>query len=244
MAPASLRVLLLQARNPGDPIREQEVRCFATRTGLPVERIVPHDLLEGPPSLASVRSHDALMVGGSGDFYISKRDLPELERTLDLLREVAVVGHPTFASCYGYHCLVDALGGRIVHDPDQKEVGTFPLELTDAGRTDPLFGTLPDRFQAQLGHRDRASVHPDGIPNLAASERSPLQALRVPGQPVWATQFHPELDRESSGERLRVYLASYAPDLADADRARLEAQFGDSPETSELLRRFLALVFT
>jgi GMP synthase (glutamine-hydrolysing) len=243
MAPTSLRVLLLQARNPGDPIREQEVRCFAARTGLPVERIVAHDLLRGPPPLAEVRACDALMVGGSGDFYISKDDLPELERTLDLLREIAVIGHPTFASCYGYHCLVRALGGRIIHDPEQKEVGTYPLTLTDAGRADPLFGALPDRFEAQLGHRDRAIEHPLGIPNLAGSERSPLQALRVPDQPVWATQFHPELDRESSGERLRVYLASYAPDLADADRARLEAQFGDSPETSQLLPRFLALVF-
>lgn len=243
MSLSSLRILLLQARNPGDPIRAQEVHCFARHTGVAAERIVAHDLLRGPPTLDEVRAHDALMVGGSGDFYVSKDDLPELERTFELLREVAVLGHPTFASCYGYHCFVKALGGSILHDPERREVGTYPLTLTDAGRADPLFGSLPQRFDAQLGHRDRASAHPAGVANLAASERSPFQALRIPGQPVWATQFHPELDRAGSAERLRVYLAAYAPDLADADRERLEAQFGESPHTSDLLRRFLELVF-
>jgi GMP synthase (glutamine-hydrolysing) len=243
MSTSSLRVLLLQARNPGDPIREQEVRCFADRTGLRPEQFMPHDLLEGPPSLRAVREHDALMVGGSGDFYVSKSDLPELERTLERLREVAALGHPTFASCFGYHCFVRALGGEIVHDPDRREVGTFTLTLTDAGRADPLFGAMPERFDAQLGHQDRARSHPEGLENLAGSERSPLQALRVPGQPVWATQFHPELDHESSTERLRVYLESYAPDLAGAERARLAAQFKESPAASTLLRRFVELVF-
>ncbi len=38
---------------------------------------------------------------------------------------------------------IDALGGDVIHDPDNTEVGTFEVELTDAGRQDPLFGDLP-----------------------------------------------------------------------------------------------------
>jgi hypothetical protein len=63
---------------------------------------------------------------------------------------------------------------------------------------------------------------------------------------VWTTQFYLvylELDRAGRAERLRVYLTAYAPDLADTDRVRLEAQFGESPHTSHLLRRLLRLVF-
>ena len=69
-AMTSLRILLLQARSPGDPERAGEARSFAARCGLPDEAIVPHDLLEGPPTVASLRRHDALMVGGAGDYYV------------------------------------------------------------------------------------------------------------------------------------------------------------------------------
>lgn len=234
---------MLQARRDGDPMREHELRCFAARLDVPLESLTPHDLAGGPPSMAAVRAHDALMIGGSGDHYVSKDDLPELERTLERLREIAAAGHPTFGSCFGYHLMVRALGGVIVHDPERSEVGTFELRLTDAGLADPLFGALPARFDAQLGHRDRATAHPAGVENLAASERSPLQALRVPGQPIWATQFHPELERETCVDRYRTYLASYGTGVPDADAQRAIDGFRESPHASDLLRRFVQLVF-
>jgi GMP synthase (glutamine-hydrolysing) len=236
----TIRVLLLQARVPGDPMKEHELRCFATRLGVPISRLLAHDLLEGPPPLRTVREHDALVIGGSGDYYVSRGDLPHLERTLDLLREVVEIGHPTFGSCFGYHLLVRALGGVVIHDPALSEVGTFELVLTEAGRADPLFSTLPVRFEAQLGHKDRATSHPEGIPNLASSERSPFQALRVPGKPIWATQFHPELDHEASTDRYRTYLAAYGGGRTDADDAFL--RFRPTPDASDLLHRFVRLV--
>jgi GMP synthase (glutamine-hydrolysing) len=237
----SLRVLLLQARKPDDPMKGQEVRCFAAKLGLPEASVVPHDLLAGAPLLRTAREHDAVFVGGSGDFCVSKSDLPHLERTLDLMREISAVGHPTFGSCFGYHLLVRALGGNVVHDPERSEVGTFELELTEAGKNDPLFGTMPERFHAQLGHNDRAEVHPEGLANLAASERSPLQALRVPGAPVWATQFHPELDREACCDRYRAYHATYGG--PGDPEAVMRERFLDTPHSSDLLARFLRLVF-
>jgi GMP synthase (glutamine-hydrolysing) len=221
-------------------MQPHEVRCFAERLRIDPEHVVPHDLLEGPPPLRTVRAHDALVIGGSGDYYVSNGDLPRFEHTLELLRDVVDAGHPTFGSCFGYHLLVRALGGTIVHDPAQSEVGTFELTLTDEGRADPLFGTLPVRFDAQLGHKDRATSHPDGIPNLASSARSPFQALRVPGKPIWASQFHPELDHVASIDRYRTYLAAYGGGRADADDA--EIRFRTSPDASDLLYRFIRLV--
>ncbi|MEE8526335.1 MAG: type 1 glutamine amidotransferase, partial [Thermoanaerobaculia bacterium] len=111
-----VRILLLQARYPDDPAGGEEARSFAERTAVAMEQMVPWDLLQGPPTLAQVCRHDALMVGGSGDFYVSKRDLPQHQRTLDLLLDVVERGHPTFASCFGFQCLVQALGGEIVYD--------------------------------------------------------------------------------------------------------------------------------
>ena len=51
------------------------------------------------------------MVGGSGDYYVSKANLPHFEETLEVLQAVVSVGHPTFASCFGFQLMVRALGG-------------------------------------------------------------------------------------------------------------------------------------
>ena len=243
-SPEKLRILLLQARYPDDPAKTEEVLSFAARCGLEPHQIVSHDLLSGPPSLHRLRQHDAMMVGGSGEFYVSKGDLPEHRESLDLLREVAAIGHPTFASCFGFQCMVEALGGEIVYDPDNMEVGTYELTLTEAGRRDPLFGQLPASFLGQLGHKDRAADHVDGAPTLVSSDRVAVEALRIPGQPVWATQFHPELDRHTNLFRYERYLDGYAGVMSPEEREKARASFRDSPATMDLLQRFLRLVFS
>lgn len=238
-----VRMLLLQARRPDDPMREHEHRCFVEQTGLPPERIVCHDLSAGPPRVRMLSQFDALTVGGSADFYVSRGNLPDFRGLLDFLGEVTQKGFATFASCFGYQSIVRALGGEIVRDEENAEVGSFELSLTAEGRSDPLLGTLPDRFVAQLGHRERATGHPPGLPNLVSSERSPFQALRVPGRPIWATQFHPELTRRTNTDRFLHYMKEYAPDVGPGETEAALSRFRDSDEASRLMPRFLDLVF-
>ena len=239
----SLKFLLLQARKPTDTAREDEHRSFARKLGVGFEQIDCHDLLNGPPDISLVAESDALLMGGAGDYYVSKRNLPGFEALLDLLSEVVDIGHPTFASCFGFQCLVEALGGVIVHDPGRTEVGTFEIELTVAGRLDPIMSTLPESFMAQLGRKDRASRLPDGIPNLARSELSPFQAFRVPDKPIWAFQFHPELDVEANRLRFERYLKGYSQMMSEGERRATWDRFRESPQTEVLLPAFLDLVF-
>ncbi len=222
-------------------LHEQE--CFAESCRINLEQITPFDLLDRRPTMEEILRFDTLMVGGSGDFYVTRGNLPGFEELMAVFREVVDVGHPTFASCFGYQCLVSALGGVLVHDTDATEVGTYPLSLTAAGREDPLFGFLPSNFNAQLGRKDRATAHPAGIPNLAQSERSPFQALRIPDKPIWATQFHPELDRKTNQDRYQHYLEGYAQYMNPELPQEVESRFDTSREASELLFRFLELVF-
>jgi GMP synthase (glutamine-hydrolysing) len=239
----NLRILLLQARNANDPVRQEERQSFADKTGLSLEQIVPHDLLEGPPAMQQVRRFDAVMVGGSGDYYVSKRSLPQFDAQLEVLAEIVARGLPMFASCFGFQILVQALGGSIVHDPDNVEVGTYDLTLTTEGGQDPLLSLLPDIFAAQLGRKDRAERLPEGVTHLVSSERSPYQAFRIPHKPIWATQFHPELDLESNKLRFDRYLKGYATHMTEEDRAAARRRFRESPETDKLLPGFLELVF-
>ena len=238
-----LRILLLQARRSDDPAGSEERQSFAARLGLPLEQIHTHDLLGGPPTLHQLRSYDSLMVGGSGHFYVSKRDLYGFDAVLELMREVVEVGHPTFASCFGFQLMAEALGGQVVYDPDRAEVGTYWLSLTEGGKKDPLLGALPASFLAQMGHKDRVRRLPETVSHLAAGSHCQFQAFRIPGLPIWAFQFHPELNSADNRLRFIRYMDGYAVHMTSQEREEAMGRFQDSPETETLLPRFVKLVF-
>ena len=237
-----VKILLLQARAADDPAKREEVESFARRSHIGSDQIETHDLLEGPPTLRKMQTFDAVMIGGAGDYYVSRRDLPAHAEIVAFLGELAHSGCPTFASCFGFQFLVEALGGEIIFDAANTEVGTFEMSLTSEGEADPLFGHLPPAFLAQLGRKDRAAADIQGIPTLARSTAAPIQAIRVPQQPVWATQFHPELDRETNLSRYSRYLEGYRAVMSEAEIDAALASFRESPETMDLLHRFLKLV--
>ena len=93
------RVLLLQARRADDPAAPAEVRSFLDKTGLADGSLGVHNLVEGPPSLEQVLGHDALMVGGSGEYFVSRRNLPPAEVMPDYVRWIkGLGGAPVFVA--------------------------------------------------------------------------------------------------------------------------------------------------
>jgi len=198
-------------------------------------------MLSEPLGPALLERADAVLVGGSGH-YSSLDDHQGIRAGVDFLGDVAASGFPTFASCFGFQCMVIALGGEVIRDEERSEVGTFELELTPDGAADPLFGSLPARFLAQEGHKDRALRLPAGVENLARSERCPYQALRVPGKPVYATQFHPELAWTDQRLRFERYFEEYA-DLFGRHRAQeILDSIAPAPASTALLARFVDTV--
>jgi GMP synthase (glutamine-hydrolysing) len=71
------------------------------------------------------------------------------------------------------------------------EIGWHRIELTDAGRGDPLFGDFPQAFAALEWHNDVFAL-PPGAVALAASARYPVQAFRI-GRLAYGTLFHLEV---------------------------------------------------
>ena len=65
MPSANLKLLLLQARLADDPMRLHEIACFVERCGVEPDRLHAHNLLQGPPPMAEVRTFDAVMIGGT-----------------------------------------------------------------------------------------------------------------------------------------------------------------------------------
>ena len=198
------KFLLLQARDSVDPMRVQEVGCFAEAMQCEADQITLFDLLSGCPSVAYFSQFDVVLLGGSGDYSVAQGG-EWLPPALQAMRELYELGMPTFASCWGFQAMAKALGGEVVTDMSRAELGTVEVFLTDEGKDDPLFATLGERFLAPMGHQDCVITLPPDAIRLASSDKVENQAFKIKGKPIYGTQFHPELNRDALIERVRAY---------------------------------------
>ncbi len=234
------RFLLLQIRDADDPIRSQEVDCFARALECSCADIDTCDLILERPAQQQIDDARLVMIGGSGDYSVVEGGT-WLPGALESMRQLCAAGKPTFASCWGFQAISKALGGRVVTDLSRAELGSVTLRLTDAGLADPLFAPLGATFYGQMGHQDIVDALPADAVLLASSDKVPHQAFRLSGQPIYATQFHPELDRPSLIHRVQRY-PQYVSRIVGTSCEEFIASCRDTPETSQLLRRFVKQV--
>ena len=84
-----MRILLLQARDGGDPMLRHELECFAQQCELPEERFLTLNLAEAAwDDDAVLDSVEAVMVGGSGDYSLAHGGFYWHDHYLDLMRLV------------------------------------------------------------------------------------------------------------------------------------------------------------
>ncbi len=235
---SDIRVLLLQVRERVD-VERQERACFIERCGIEPEQLDALNLAVDPVVPQSrVDEADVVMVGGAG-IYSATKDYAFTQPLLDTLLSIVQAGKPYFGACWGHQMLVRALGGSVITDESKGEVGTHEVELTDAGQADPLYADLPRRFSAHMGHMDYAVSLPAGAVELARSSVCPNQAMRLPGKPIYGTQFHSELSAKRLAERLAIYQEIYIPEHDEFERIQQTPKA--TPDADGILRRFLEM---
>jgi GMP synthase (glutamine-hydrolysing) len=176
-----------------------------------------HELVEGRVPLAGAprEEADAVLVLG-GAMHPDEDDRhgwlrPEL-RLLEVLLEE---GTPLFGVCLGAQLIARAAGAEVLRAPEP-EVGWLPVELTEAGRDDPVVGSLPRRFDAFEWHHYTYEL-PAGAVELARSSVC-TQAFRL-GR-AWAVQFHPEV----LAAQIESWLAEEPSDASDPELLRTETR--------------------
>ncbi|BCL75039.1 GMP synthase [Jeongeupia sp. HS-3] len=100
-------------------------------------------------------------------------------------------GRATLGICLGAQLIAAALGAR-VYQGNGKEIGWFPLTLTEAGVASPVRHLGADLTSMLHWHGDTFDL-PANAELLASSGMYPHQAYRV-GDRVLAFQCHPEID--------------------------------------------------
>jgi GMP synthase (glutamine-hydrolysing) len=126
-----------------------------------------------------------------------------------LIQKAVNEGKIVLGVCLGAQMLGDAMGGHFEHSPE-REIGAFPLTLTEDGKQDPLFSEFPEKFVVGHWHGDMPGLTPDSK-ILAKSEGCPRQIVRYKPK-VYGFQCHAELTPkdiealiENSTEELEKY---------------------------------------
>jgi GMP synthase (glutamine-hydrolysing) len=162
-------------------------------------------VVEAPadPVPATLDGADGLVVLGGVMDADETDDYPHLQQAMGLLRDAAARRAPALGICLGAQLAAEALGGRAYPGPAGEELGWTRIELTEAGRADPVTGVLQDPVELFEWHHDTFDP-PPGATLLAGGGVYP-QAFRLGS--VVAVQFHPEVD----GPMLRGWWAGTTP---------------------------------
>ena len=240
MQRSEIKLLLLQIRD-GEQTRLEEWHSFAQFCQFQPEQIQILNLFDQPQFGPEVlKGYHGLLVGGSSEASVLEPEqYPFVPYAEALLRHCLAIDFPVFCSCFGHQLAVTALGGEVIRDQAGFEIGTLPIQLTQAAQQDPLYHDTPNNFYAVSVHRERALTTPPGCQLLAYTDAC-IHSFRVNNKPFWTTQFHPEVSKQVLVERLALFKHHYCDD--DSHYQAIIAAAHQTPESHALLDKFVSRV--
>ena len=139
-------------------------------------------------------SDDLLVILGGPISVNDKMMFPFIDAEIALLKERIAADKPTLGICLGAQLIASALGAKIFPGKE-KEIGWYPLDITQAGKHSSLRYLSAEHCSMLHWHGESFEL-PEGAVLLASSERFKNQAFSY-GENILALQFHPEITQRS-----------------------------------------------
>ena len=144
-----------------------------------------------PDAQPSLDGYVALIILGGPMNADQLADYPHLATELALIEEALRRDISILGICLGAQLLAKVLGGRVLAGAG-REIGWHHVDVTDAGRADPVLSSFGERSEVFQWHDDVIEL-PSELAPLASSGRCPVQAFRH-GEHAYGFQFHLEAD--------------------------------------------------
>lgn len=162
-----------------------------------IDRLIASDERKIPNNLDG---YDALVIlGGPASVYENFQYLKDEEK---LIKSAITKDVPTLGICLGSQLIAKAAGTRVYKGP-KKEIGWYPVELTNYG-INGIFNGMKKNLMVFQWHGDTYDLPNNAVP-LASSELYPVQAFRV-GSAI-GIQFHLEVSKEMAMDWVKEYEA-------------------------------------
>ncbi len=140
-------------------------------------------------SLPVLANFDVLISLGGPQSPLAYTKYPYLKDERDLIKTAIHANKYVVGFCLGAQLIGEALGEKTEKSP-HKEVGMFPVDLTESATVDPIFKDFPNTFVALHWHNDMPGI-PKDAKVIAISAGCPRQIIRI-NKKVYAFQCHLE----------------------------------------------------
>lgn len=153
-------------------------------------------MYQGDPLPEELGGTDLLIImGGPQSPATTREECPWFDAQAEkaLISRAIEAGKTVIGVCLGSQLIGEALGAAFCHSPE-KEIGKFPVRLTDAGKANPLFEGFGSVLNVGHWHNDMPGLTPQAKV-LAYSEGCPRQIVQY-SERVYGFQCHMELTPE------------------------------------------------
>lgn len=130
-----------------------------------------------------------VIMGGPMNIY-DEENYPWLAAEKRFIKESIAAGKVIIGLCLGGQLVADVIGGKVTKNI-YKEIGWFPIRLSEEARTSPLFSFFPSQPVVFQWHGDTFSVLPEDAKCIAESNACKRQAFIYKNR-VFGFQYHLE----------------------------------------------------
>lgn len=140
--------------------------------------------------LPHIDDFDMLVIMGGPQSTLKLDEFPYLEDEIHLIKAAVAQHKRIIGFCLGAQLIGEALGARAAKSPE-KEIGVYPLTLTEAGEKDRLLEGSSSVLPAIHWHNDMPGLTDKSVV-LAISEGCPRQIVRY-AEKIYGFQCHLEI---------------------------------------------------
>lgn len=151
-------------------------------------------------TIPSPSDFDFLILMGGPQSPLNLKESPYLVDEFSLIKESVQQEKPILGFCLGAQLIGEAFGARTMKSPF-KEVGAFPIELTEEGLCDPILRNWPKTLSVVHWHNDMPGLTAEAK-ILAASKGCPRQIIRY-APSIYGFQCHPEPTKTNMEEMIK-----------------------------------------
>ncbi|MCG8432983.1 MAG: glutamine amidotransferase [Gammaproteobacteria bacterium] len=175
--------------------------------------------------LNGIAGADLLIVLGGPIGAGDDKDYPFLLDEMRVIESRLKNNLPVLGICLGSQIMARVLGAN-VYPADEKEIGWFPIELTEEGRRSSLKYLEPEAGPVFHWHGDTFDL-PADAKHLAFSSACKHQAFSY-GENALGLQFHPEV----SAHRLEQWYIGHTREIQRNNGLSVEGMRADSKQHS------------